>query len=204
MAVASLANQASAEAGPDRPPEELTQHAFELLQAGRLVESEQVFRQALAGDPNFVQARFGLGTVYYEAGRVGEAITMLEEVHEEFPDFYPVLNNLAWIYATTEELHYRNGTRAIRLAQEAIFQQPQRFQVWNTLAEAYYVLGDYSRAERASRQALRYARAQGAPQEQQTRYEQSIRRARTAAQAEAILAAAPDRIERISSALSNP
>lgn len=191
------ANQA-VESRSERSPEQLTQMGFQMLQAQRFEEAERLFGQALAADPEILQARFGLGTLYFEKGQVARSIELLEQVRADAPEFSPVLNNLAWIYASTDELQYRDGTRAIRLVQTAIFRQPDSFQIWNTLAEAYYILGDYSRAKRAAGQAVRHARQQGAPQNQVVRYQQNAERARRAAHAESIFNTGSKHIEQIS------
>lgn len=181
-----------------RSAEDQARAAFDLMQLQRLDEAEQMFRQALTENPGMQQAQFGLGTLYFEMGRYAESIDTLEQLREEAPEFYPVLNNLAWIYATVPDLQFRDGTRSIQLAQEAIFRQPRRFQVWNTLAEAYYILGDYPRSERAARQTLRYAREQNANSAQLTRYRQQVERARIAAHVETLFAEALQQVEKVS------
>lgn len=164
------------------------QAAFRDLQAGRFDAGEQGLRQVIAVDPDNHQVRFELGTAIFSVGRVAEALELLEALREDAPEFYPVLNNLAWMYATADELHLRDGSRSVLLAQEAIFRQPGRFQIWNTLAEAYFLSGDYERSERSARQALRYAREHGATTEQLNRYRELVERAQTAARVEAIFA----------------
>lgn len=162
------------------------QQAFRYLQADNHVAAEVAFRQIIAVQPDHQQAQFGLGTTLFGAGQIAEALELLEQLREDAPDFYPVLNNLAWMYATSEQLHLRDGRRSVMLAQEAIFRQPGRFEIWNTLAEAYYIIGDYQRSEQAARQALRYAQERNAPAEQRQRYRDLIERARIAQRVEQI------------------
>jgi tetratricopeptide (TPR) repeat protein len=94
-----------------------------------------------------------------------------------------LLNNLAWIYAAGGEM--KNGELALRYAREALLTSPVNPNVWNTLAEAYYILGQYEPALRASELALDLFRMQQGVTEEQAQgfvqQYQKIQRARDSA-----------------------
>jgi Zn-dependent protease with chaperone function len=73
------------------------------------------------------------------------------------PENPEVLNNLAWLYATCEDPRFRNPKRALELAKMAEELQPSP-QVWDTLAESYYVNGMYKQAVLAGKYALAMAK----------------------------------------------
>jgi len=64
-----------------------------------------------------------------------------------------VLNNLAWLYATGETSDLRNPRRALHLAKLAFSLDPSPH-VLDTLAESFYVNGNFNDAITAERQAL--------------------------------------------------
>lgn len=115
------------------------------------------FLKALKEDPQNFAASFGLGTSYIAKEQYGEAVRMLNWTIETHPDNYFAKNNLAWLYATAKDPAFRDGAKAVRLAQEALLVGPRDFHVWSTLSEAYYMSGNYEKSFRAAEQALSLA-----------------------------------------------
>jgi tetratricopeptide (TPR) repeat protein len=113
----------------------------------RLLESK------LAENPQDPGLRLSLGATLFEAGEEAEALVHLKKAYELAPRDPEVLNSLAWALATAEDSDLRDPRAALLLAGEAVRLSPQPH-VWDTLAEAYYVNGQYSRAAAASRAAL--------------------------------------------------
>ena len=107
------------------------------------------YERILEIDPLNKEARFIAGHVYINAKQYGKAEAMLKALIEEYPDDFQLKNNLAWLYATAEDPAYRNGEKAVRMAQEAMVLAPIDHHVWSTLSEAYYVSGQYEKAYRA-------------------------------------------------------
>ena len=68
---------------------------------------------------------------------------------EDYPEDYQTLNNLAWVYATSKDSAHRDAEKAIDLAQQALVLAPYDHHVWSTLSEAYYVAGEYEKANRS-------------------------------------------------------
>lgn len=125
---------------------------------GEYAEAEQAYLRAMKDDPNNPDIRFRLGTLYIQMQRYPQAVEVLEALSEEFPDNAGIHNNLAWIYATGKGI--KSGTLSLRHAREAILSNPTQASLWNTLAEAYYVFGDYKKALRSADVAIELLRQQ--------------------------------------------
>lgn len=125
---------------------------------GEYAEAERAYLRALDGSPGHPEIRFRLGTLYIQTGRFKDAVALLSPLADEYPDSSIVQNNLAWLYATGGEM--KNGRLALRHAREAILITPYVPSAWNTLAEAYYISGQYTEALRTSEHALDLLRMQ--------------------------------------------
>ena len=107
-----------------------------------------------------------LGDLYYESGNYAGVQRAYETSLKLKPNNPHVLNNLAWLYATSEDPQYRDPKRALTLAKAAaaIILEPH---ILDTLAEAYYINGMYSQALEAARHAQKLARDNRAYYEEQ-------------------------------------
>ncbi|HSR87424.1 MAG TPA: tetratricopeptide repeat protein [Pontiella sp.] len=112
------------------------------------------YERILEIDPVNNEARYLLSTLYITTKQYAKAEQMLTGLIEEYPDNFQLKNNLAWQYATAEDPAFRDGQKAIELAQEAMILAPTDHHVWSTLAEAYYSTGQYEKAYRAINQML--------------------------------------------------
>lgn len=145
------------------------------------------FRKALDLDPKSSRARFGLGTALIADERYAEAIRVLEGAIRNDPKDYFVRNNLAWLYATAKDVRFRDGRKAVALAQESMLLAPSDFHVWSTLAEGYFICGDYVRALRSAEEAERIARISNVDPAAVQEYTAQAERCRSAARAMDIL-----------------
>jgi tetratricopeptide (TPR) repeat protein len=127
----------------------LSRVAAAYFEEGDPANAINAYERILEIDPGNRVTRFTISHVYIMAKRYAEAEALLLELIEEYPDDFTIKNNLAWLYATAEDPSFRKGEEAIRLAQEALAITPNDHHVWSTLAEAYYVTGDYEKAQRA-------------------------------------------------------
>ncbi len=93
------------------------------------------------------------GAYLSQKGRFNIARMVLERGLELYPDNPEILNNLAWLYATAPS-PFRFPDRAISLAKKALKYAPKKAYIWDTLAEAYYIKGEYSKALSAIDKAL--------------------------------------------------
>ena len=150
------------------------------------------FERVLEIDPTNQRARYTLGHMYINAKQFKKAEAQLLALLDAYPDDYKLLNNLAWLYATSEDRDIRNGEKAIRLAQDAMVLAPNDHHVWSTLSEAYYVTGQYEKALRAiehmARVAARYG--EGITKESIDDYNAQIRKCQRAMETQKVLEAA--------------
>jgi len=101
-------------------------------------------------DPNLYQT---LGDIYYNANNYNGVKQAYEKSLTLNPDNPHVLNNLAWLYATCDDLSFRNSIRALQLSKKAetLLKAPH---ILDTLAECYFVNGKYEEAVDAELRAL--------------------------------------------------
>jgi tetratricopeptide (TPR) repeat protein len=136
---------------------------------GEYKEAEQAYLRALESDPGNPDTRFRLSTLYIQMERYAEAAGLLNKLAEEFPDNPMLHNNLSWVYSTGGKV--KNGKLALRHAREAVMISPYSASLWNTLAEAYYVFGQYDNARRTSEHALELLRLQNASKDEIAAFE---------------------------------
>lgn len=100
--------------------------------------------------------------VYYNRGRAlqytgsfAAAAHDYDEVIRIDPNFLPGLNNAAWLAATCPDEKFRNGKRAVEIAQQAAaMTNGTVWEVLDTLAAAQAESGDFAAAVATSEQAL--------------------------------------------------
>ena len=127
---------------PRIPTEQLTSDFLEKL---IVLEMEKT--------PENPGLHYDLGTVYLTKGKFAESIASYQRAIELRPHFPEALNNLAWLYATCEDEELRQPAEALRLALAAAELMP-RTHILDTLAESYYVNGDFKKALQTGKQAL--------------------------------------------------
>lgn len=83
----------------------------------------------------------------------GNAELILRKALEAAPDNAELLNNLAWLYATSPDPYFKPHA-ALELALKAARLAQGTSYIYDTLAEAYYVNGSYEKALEAINKAL--------------------------------------------------
>ncbi len=94
-----------------------------------------------------------LGDIYYNEKDYKNAIHAYGQALKSDPYHIQALNNLAWLYATCENLDFRNQEKALELALHAT-SLSEESHIMDTLAEAYYINDNYSAAIKAEEHAL--------------------------------------------------
>ncbi len=105
-------------------------------------------------NPNLYQT---LGDIYYNAKNYNGVKQAYEKSLDLKPDNPHVLNNLAWLYATCDDISFRDPERALMLAKKAakLLKAPH---ILDTLAESYFVNGKFEEAVAAELRALEIVR----------------------------------------------
>src|SRR5260370_12029777 len=93
------------------------------------------------------QAYWMLGDLYRHSGRDQQALQTYEEGLKTSPDEASVLNNAAWIYATSQDASLRNPQKALAYARKAVeLSKGEKTTVLHTLPEPPYPNRLFSRA----------------------------------------------------------
>ncbi len=115
----------------------------------------EAYTHLIALDPQNATALRGRADVYLNQGRQAEAITDYEDALKADADNSGVLNNLAWVLATSPNDELRNGKRAIELATEACKATDyKQAHILSTLAAGYAESGDFDSAVDWSQKAV--------------------------------------------------
>ena len=121
----------------------------------KMDESIDAYTALLAEDPEQWRALRGRGDVYLNVGRQAEAVADYEIALKLSPKDYGILNNLAWVLATSPDAKLRDGKRAIELATEACEVTEYKLAyILSTLAAAYAESGDFPTAIEWSSKAI--------------------------------------------------
>jgi Zn-dependent protease with chaperone function len=132
-----------------------------------------VIENRLAADPDNPDLLQFIGDIHYQNRQYADAETAYQRALAYDPDHVRALNNLAWLYATGPS-RLQNPKEALELAQRAAALSAEAH-VLDTLAEAYFINGDYADAVAAGEQALAAAR------EPQAYYRDQLEKFRAAA-----------------------
>jgi tetratricopeptide (TPR) repeat protein len=119
------------------------------------------YRQAIKIAPRSADAYANLGVAFLKKGETREAIDAWQQALEMKPDQLYVLNNLAWLLATTPDASLRDGAKAVALAAQANqLSGGGNPAILRTLAAAYAEEGSYSMAAVTARRGLELATGQ--------------------------------------------
>ncbi len=129
--------------------------------AGRRLNAhfiETILSRELQQHPENAALHGMWGDFLLDQKQYAEAISAYESGIRLAPEDARILNNLAWLYATSGDPRYRQPDRALRLAKRAaaLSQAPH---ILDTLAEAYFVNGDTANAVKFEKMALAGAAA---------------------------------------------
>jgi protein O-mannosyl-transferase len=115
-------------------------------------------RAVLSIQPEHADAQTNLAAAFLQKGEIGNAIEQYKKTLEIAPRSVPALNNLAWIFATYSDPVFRDGTKALELAQDANeFSGRGNPVILRTLAAAYANARQFSRAVEVGQLALSLA-----------------------------------------------
>ena len=136
-----------------------------LMQLGLLYSAQKkseksiaAYSAVLAIQPDVWQALRGRGDAYLNLGKQAEALADYEKALKLAPKDHGILNNLAWVLATSPDAKLRDGKRAVQLAAEACQATDYKLAyILSTLAAAYAETGDFDSAVKWAAKAVELA-----------------------------------------------
>jgi tetratricopeptide (TPR) repeat protein len=133
-----------------------------LAKQGNLAEAIQHWQQLVQLNPDQWVLHSNLGTAYYRLGELDKAILHWEQTLRLKPDHVRVINQLAWLLATSQNPKYRDSARAVELAERicnlTAYNEPT---LLDTLAAAYAQAGRFDKAVGTAERALGLAKLVG-------------------------------------------
>ena len=132
-----------------------------LAQQGRREEAVKFLGEAMRLKPDN-ETRLQLAPLFSALGRPREAAAQCRAALAVDPNSAAALNNLAWLLATVPDETVRNGTEAVRRAEQACARTQFKDAIMvGTLGAAYAEAGRFTDATAAAGQAIELARATG-------------------------------------------
>jgi tetratricopeptide (TPR) repeat protein len=126
-----------------------------LYQLGKRDEAIAQWQRAVEVSPDYAKVQFRLGDAYYQMGRIREALAYWRKGISTDPNHLPILNQVAWLLATSPDSSIRNGAEAVSYAEKAVrMAGGDRAELLDTLAAAYAEAGRFSSATAVARRAL--------------------------------------------------
>jgi rhomboid protease GluP len=122
---------------------------------GDLAKAQQAFEAALGKNPQTGEAQILLADLYAEQKLFADAIAHYQEALRLEPNLAVAHNNLAWLYATSDDLKYRDPKAALDHAQHAVDLTHWKVAGFiDTLAEAHFANRNYQEAVNIQNKAL--------------------------------------------------
>ena len=136
-----------------------------LLQKGSIDEAIAQYEKALALKPDSAEAHGNVGSAFLQKGDLAQAIAHYQKALAIKTDFLEIQNNLAWVLATCPEASWRNGTKAVELAERANrLTGGKNPMILHTLAAAYAEAGRFDDARRDAKNAIALAQSAEQPE----------------------------------------
>ena len=130
-----------------------------LLKQGKYNEAVTCFNELINHKEVSAEVYENLGTAQLQLGRYEAAIQNWSKVVQLDPNNANILNNLAWLLATSDDMSFRNPDRAIELAKRACeltgYEDPYKL---DTLAAAYAAADRFDEAVMTAQQAVNNAK----------------------------------------------
>jgi Zn-dependent protease with chaperone function len=131
----------------------LTLHYGEAREGIQTNLVKKIILERIKADPTNPDLNQFIGDVYYSEKDYGNAISSYQMALTYHQNHIHALNNLAWLFATCDDPQYRQPQKALELARYAASLSEEPY-ILDTLAEAYFVNGDWTSAVQSSEKAL--------------------------------------------------
>jgi len=135
--------------------------------------AEQLRRQIEVNKKNGLQSLepYSLLCTISNDGPVERTVETCEDALKRYQGDALVWNQLAWTYATSKDPRYRDSAKALEYAQKAVsLSEGKTSEILDTLAEAYFVNGNFDKAIETERKALELSPDEASLKEGLARY----------------------------------
>jgi len=141
-----------------------------LVRQNQFEEAVVYYDRALSLAPTNAVVQLNLGTALLKSGRPQDAVSAYRRALHEDPKLAGAKLQLAWVLATARDDNLRDGTEAVRLAEEIRSEFGEHHvRLLDVLAAAYAEVGRFDEACEAASKALTAAASSGLAE-----YEQSL------------------------------
>lgn len=125
-----------------------------------LIGAIEACHAALEIDSQLTAAHYLLAEIHTRQGNKTATAEDYEAVLQLKPDSQDAANNLAWLFATSDDTATQNATRAVELAEKICMETNRKdFSFLDTLAAAYARAGRFDEAVRTAKLAIELASA---------------------------------------------
>ncbi len=149
----------------DLSPETAEYHTnlgIALAKKDQLADAIPHFEKALALSPDAVDVHYYLGKALVMNGQGKEGLAYWRQALTKDPDNLQVLNDTAWVLATSSNDTLRNGNAALPLAEHAVqLTSAHEPALLGTLAAVYAETGHFDQAVELERRAIELATQKG-------------------------------------------
>ncbi|MGA2061391.1 MAG: family 16 glycoside hydrolase [Thermoguttaceae bacterium] len=129
-------------------------------QSGKAIDAYDEFLKDHPNESNLLYAR---GNAYLNLGLQAEAEADYEKAYKDLSKDSGLLNNFAWVLATSPDEKLRDGQRAVKMATEACkLTEYKQGHILSTLAAAYAETGDYDTAVKWSEKSAEVGKTEDA------------------------------------------
>ncbi len=122
-----------------------TLRAYTLFKKGDYKAADREYTDLILEDPDNSKLYRGRADARYQIHSYGGAISDYSKALEISPNDRYILNNLAWLYATSYDDKYRDGRLAIKLAKRSLALNPSDTG-YDTYAAALAEIGEFTEA----------------------------------------------------------
>jgi Flp pilus assembly protein TadD len=119
------------------------------MQAGRLAEAEEIYRQLLETHPEHHEALFKMGVLQAHQGHVHDAIDYFRKVLTLTPDMVEAQNNLGNVY-----FQKKDYAQALVCYEQVLSSRPRNVESLNNLGNVYKMQGQFDLALASYKKAL--------------------------------------------------
>ncbi|MGA2069929.1 MAG: tetratricopeptide repeat protein [Sedimentisphaerales bacterium] len=132
-----------------------TNLGYVLINQDKLDDAMVNLNESLRLNPDSALTHYYLGQVLERKSKIDQAVSHYEEALRLKPYWFELMNELAWILASSDKVAVRNPEKAVKLARGACeLTEYKRPEFLDTLAVAYAAAGKFSKAIEVTGKAL--------------------------------------------------